>query len=124
MTVQKHINETNNNILQKSKWIFEKENIKSTNRILPIIETVLTNEYSQLKNNIDYFKSIAIEDTCESIQYIPCNLLCILSEEIIRLTAIKQKISSEEEYVSITSHISLVTKSHGFKWIKFNNEIL
>lgn len=36
----------------------------------------------------------------------------------------KQKISSEDEYVSMNSHISLMTKANGFKWIKFNNEII
>ena len=95
-----------------------------TNEILKITEKILNDEYSDLTNEIDYFQLTSIEDTAQSIEFIPKNLLCILADEIIRLTAIKQRISSEKEYVSIKSHISLMTKSHGFKWVKFDEEIL
>ena len=60
----------------------------------------------------------------KSIEFIPNKLLCILSDEIIRLTALKQRISFEEEYVSMNSHISLMTKANGFKWVKLDDEII
>lgn len=88
------------------------------------MEELLTTEYCDLNNEINNFRENTINDTSKSIEFIPNNLLCILADEIIRLTAIKQKILSENEYVSVNSHISLMRKSHGFKWIKFDEEII
>lgn len=122
--INKYILKTNEEILLRLKMEIEKENMMFTNEIIKITEKILNDEYSDLTNEIDYFRFTVIEDTAKSIEFIPNNLLCILADEIIRLTTIKQKISSEEEYVSIKSHISLMTKSHGFKWVKFNEEIL
>ena len=93
-------------------------------KIINLVEDTINNEFSDINNEIDYFRTIDINETSKSIEFIPNNLLCILADEILRLTALKQKISSEEEYVSMTSHISLMTKSNGFKWIKFNDEII
>ncbi len=122
--IHKYILKTNEEILLRLKMEIEKENMTLTNEILKITEKILNDEYSDLTNEIDYFQLTSIEDTAQSIEFIPNNLLCILADEIIRLTAIKQRISSEKEYVSIKSHISLMTKSHGFKWVKFDEEIL
>lgn len=69
----------------------KKNNINNTQQIIKILEKILKEEYSDLDNEINNFRINTI-DTSKSIQFIPNNLLCILAEEIIRLTAIKQKI--------------------------------
>ena len=69
----------------------KKNNINNTQQIIKILEKILKEEYSDLDNEINNFR-INTKDTSKSIQFIPNNLLCILAEEIIRLTAIKQKI--------------------------------
>lgn len=122
--IQGYHAKTNARILQKLKWKFKKENIPNNNEITNIIKQTINEEYSDLNKQIEYFKSIILNDTFKSIEFIPNNILCILADEIIRLTGIKQKISSEDEYVSIKSHVSLITKSHGFKWVKFDDEII
>lgn len=119
-----YFTKTNARVIQKLKWKFKKENIPNNNEIVNIIKQTINEEYSDLNNQIEYFKSIILNDTFKSIEFIPNNILCILADEIIRLTGIKQKISSEDEYVSIKSHVSLMTKSHGFKWAKFDDEII
>ena len=81
-------------------------------------------EYSDLNIMINFFRVDVLDNTSKSIEFIPNNLLCTLADEIIRLTGIKQKISSEDEHVSITSHISLITKLNGFQWFKFDDKIL
>ena len=73
---------------------------------------------------INFFRSDVLDNTSKSIEFIPNNLLSTLTDEIIRLTGIKQKISAEDENVSVNSHISLITKLNGFQWVKFDDEIL
>lgn len=122
--ITKYITKTNDEIILRLKSKLKHEKINSTDKIINIVEKTINNEFSDINNEIDYFRTIGSNETSKSIEFIPNNLLCILADEIIRLTALKQKISSEDEYVSITSHISLMTKSNGFKWVKFNDKIL
>lgn len=121
--IDNYINETNEIILLKLKSKLKKENI-TDDKLIKIVEKILFEEYSDVNHEINNFRLIGINDTSKSIEFIPNILLCILADEIIRLTALKQKISSEDEYVSMSSHISLMTKSQGFKWVKFNDEII
>lgn len=122
--IGKYINKTKEEILESLEWNLKNENISSTEKILNIVKKVLDEEYIDLDDEINHFRLETIKDTSKSIEFIPNNILCILADEIIRLTAIKQKISSENEYVSMKSHISLMSKSNGFKWVKFDDEIL
>lgn len=122
--INDYLNNTNSRILLKLKWELGKENLPFKNKIMKKLEQTINEEYSDLNNQIEYFKSIVLKDTSKSIEFIPNNILCTFADEIIRLTGIKQKISSEDEHVSMKSHISLMTKSHGFKWVKFDDEII
>lgn len=122
--ISKYINETNEVIVHRLKSKLKEEKINTHDKIIEIVENTITTEYSDVNDEIINFKSKGICETSKSIEFIPNHLLCILADEIIRLTAMKQKISSEDEYVSMNSHISLMTKANGFKWIKFNNEII
>ncbi len=122
--ITENIDKTQKNILQKLEWTLKKDNIPLPQKIIKIVKNLLKEEYSDLNNEINNFRINTINDTSKPIQFIPNSLLCSLADEIIRLTAIKQKISSENEYVSINSHISLMTKSNGFKWIKLDDEII
>lgn len=122
--INKYINETNEVIVHRLKSKLKEEKINTHDKIIEIVENTITTEYSDVNDEIINFKSKGICETSKSIEFIPNHLLCILADEIIRLTAMKQKISSEDEYVSMNSHISLMTKANGFKWIKFNNEII
>lgn len=122
--IRGYINETNDEIIHRLKSKLHQENITPVEKILTITTHILNEEYSDLNNEVNIFRINAIEDTSKSIEFIPNNLLCTLADEIIRLTGIKQKISSEEEYVSIKSHISLITKPQGFKWVKLDKDIV
>lgn len=122
--INNYINETNEVIIHRLKSKLEKENFQSINEIITIIEKMLNEEFSDLNNVINNFRFDEVYNTSKSIEFIPNNLLCVLADEIIRLTALKQKISLENEYVNMNSHISLMTKAHGFKWIKLNNAMI
>ena len=122
--INEHIEKTNQIILKKLKSKLKKENIDSEDKIIRILEIILNEEFNELNNIFNYFRVESMNETSKSIEFIPNNLLCILADEIIRLTALKQKISSADEYVSMTSHISLMNKTNGFKWVKFNDEII
>ena len=76
------------------------------------------------KEDIEKYRLDAINDTTKSIEYLPRRLICEFLDTINQLTVIKQQTSSEMETVSKGSHICLITKSHGFQWIKFDAEIL
>ena len=106
--IKRYIDETNEEIIYLLKSKLNQKNINSVEEILTITSKILNEEYSDLSNEINFFRIHAIEDTSKSIEFIPSKLLCTLADEIIKLTDIKQKISSEEEYVSIQSHISLI----------------
>ena len=122
--ITKYINETNEEIVQKFKSTLEKEKITSKDNILEELINILDEEYSDLNIMINFFRFDVLDNTSKSIEFIPNNLLCTLADEIIRLTGIKQKISSEDENVSVNSHISLITKLNGFQWVKFDDKIL
>ena len=52
---------------------------------------MLNEEFSDLNNVINNFRFDELYNTSKSIEFIPNNLLCVLADEIIRLTALKQK---------------------------------
>lgn len=122
--ISEYLDTTKDNIIMKLGLKLEKENIPSKNNIVNTVKNILNEEFSDLMDEINKFRLNTINDTSKSIEFIPNNLLITLVDEIIRLTAIKQKISSENEYVSINSHISLMTKINGFKWVKFDDTII
>lgn len=122
--ITNYILETNEEILQKFKSKLEKEDISKKDKVLKFLSALFDEEYSDLNIMINFFRVDVLDNTSKSIEFIPNNLLCTLADEIIRLTGIKQKISSEDEHVSITSHISLITKLNGFQWFKFDDKIL
>lgn len=122
--INKYIYETNAEILKKFKSTLEKEKITSKEEILEVLINIMNEEYSDLNMMINFFRFDVLDNTSKSIEFIPNNLLSTLADEIIRLTGIKQKISAEDENVSVNSHISLITKLNGFQWVKFDDEIL
>ena len=86
-----YLQKTNSRILLKLKWKLKKEKIPFESKIIELLKETIDEEYSDLNNQIEYFTSIVLQDTSKSIEFIPNKLLCILADEIIRLTGIKQK---------------------------------
>ncbi len=113
-----YINASNESILTHLKWNLEKEEIENSTRILEIIKKLQDEEYHDLFEDIDNYRSDAIDDTSYSIDNLPEWLLCIFAELLIRLTAVKQKTSSNIESVSIDTDILILSKTNSFKWIK------
>ena len=54
----------------------------------------------------------------------PRQLLCDLAGSLIKLTALKQKLSYDLETVSSENDIAVITKSENLKWAKYTDEIV
>ena len=111
-----YIDDANESVLSNIKWNLEKENMENIEGILEIIKNAQDMEFRDLCKNVDNYRSDAIDYTSNSIEYLPPWLLCIFAELLIRLTAVKQKTTSEIESVSISTDILLLEKTKGFKW--------
>lgn len=83
----------------------------------------IDNEYGEINHDIMNFRFNALDYTANSIENLPNWLLSIFAELLIRLTAVKQKTSSEIESVSIESDILIISKTDFFKWVKNYEEI-
>lgn len=119
-----YIEAANESILTHLKWNLEKEKIENCDRILENIKNLQSEEYLDLTEDIDNYRLDAIEDTSYSIDNLPEWLLCIFAELLIRLTAVKQKTSSDIESVSIDTDILILSKTNSFKWIKNHERIV
>ena len=122
--VLQYIKRRNKNMINNISEDLKVNNIDNCDEILEIIKNELNEEYSSLESDIEEYRLDAINDTTKSIEYLPRRLICEFLDTINQLTVIKQQTSSEIETVSKGSHICLITKSHGFQWIKFDKEIL
>ena len=84
----------------------------------------LYKEYSNIKEDIKEFRIDCIKDTSSSLEYLPEWLLCLFADHLVKLTALKQKTSSEIESVSYPTNILLFEKSEGFRWVNLDDRIL
>ena len=100
------------------------ENIENVDKIMDIIKNVLYKEYSNIKEDIKEFRIDCIKDTSSSLEYLPEWLLCLFADHLVKLTALKQKTSSEIESVSYPTKILLFEKSEGFRWVNLDDRIL
>lgn len=66
-----------------------------------ICKTVIDGGYLDLSEYFEDFWLDTLEYTSFTIKYLPNWLLCDLTDYLIQLTALKQKISSEIESVSM-----------------------
>lgn len=78
----------------------------------------LENSLQDLSKNIETYKSDSMNQVLESVRYLPTWILCDLADHLIKLTALKQKLSSEVETVSRETHVAGITKIDNFKWLK------
>ena len=92
--------------------------------IINIYGKLINNKFKTLNTFIEKYKIQSLQDTSESIEYLPNELLCDLADYLIQITELKQKISSELETVSIETNIGLLTKAINFKWVKHNTDRL
>ena len=94
-----YISEANNSILENFKFFIDTNDFE--NGIYEFVKNELNKEYGEINHDIMNFRLNSLEDTSYLIENLPDWLLCIFAELLIRLTAVKQKTSSEIESVSI-----------------------
>ena len=119
--IREYVDDSNEVIIRNMQFILENSDIKNTNKIIDECKTVINDAYNDLNEEIEEFRFDAIQYTSFAIEYLPRNLLCIFVDYLIRLTGLKQKISSDIESVSMQSDIAVMTKVNGFKWFKYDN---
>ena len=120
--LKEYFNVSKELIINDIKNLLEKEKINDIDKIINICKTVINDEYYNLTEYFDDFRLDTIEKTSFGIEYLPHWLLCDLADYLIQLTALKQKISSEIESVSMDADVTLMTKYGGLKWVKYNYE--
>lgn len=120
--LKEYLFNSNDVIIENMRNLLEKENIDEIDKIIDICNIVVNEGYSDLNEYITDYKVGAVEFTSVSIEYLPRWLLCDLADYLIQLTALKQKISSEIESVSMEADVTLMTKYDGLKWVKYNYE--
>jgi hypothetical protein len=120
--ILKYISDANESILKNFRWDLEKENIENVDKIIEFLKNEQDKEYLMIERYILDFRLDALEETTYSIKNLPEWLLCLFADLLIRLTAVKQKTSSEIESVSVDTDILVMLKTDGFKWINNNEE--
>ena len=74
--------------------------------------------YKDIGQQIQNFKINGIYDTSEFAEYLPKQIHWDLANYLIKLTALKQKFSSDNETVSSETEIAFITKHNHFEWIQ------
>ena len=77
--------------------------------------------HQKITKNIKKYKVNAFSETSESTNHLPKIVLWDLSDYLIKLTALKQKLSPYSETVSSETEIAFIQKTHNFKWVKKEN---
>lgn len=77
-----------------------------------------------LETYIKTYKLDTLINTSNSCEYMPRQLLCDLADSLIKLTALKQKLSYDLETVSSENDIAVITKSENLKRAKYTDEIV
>ena len=122
--IKSHIRDTDEEILMNMEWYLKDNDFENYKDILEVLKKELNNKFFDLIQTIDTFKIDMLEDTSYSCEYVPRQLLCDFADSLIKLTALKQKLSLDLETVSSESDMALITKTGNFKWIKYNEEIV
>lgn len=83
------------------------------------IDDVIKEVASEVKNDIDEFKSNEyIQPLLSAISSLPKEELAALAETLVNLTSVKRKMSLGMETVGGPIDVALITKGEGFIWIK------
>ena len=122
--ILKYVADANQSIVDSFKLDIEKNNIENSDIVIELLKKAQNKEYSKIVKHIDKFRLSALIDTTYSIENLPEWLISIFADLLIRLTAVKQKTSSEIESVSIESDILIISKVDGLKWLKTEDRIL
>ena len=122
--IKDYVKEAHEGLLQNIEWHLINENIPQVDKITSITESELEKMKKEFNQQIDYYKTNILKDTCDSCEYLPRQLLSDLASTLIELTSLKQKISLDLETVSSEKDILLITKSDDVKWLKFTEEIV
>lgn len=99
---------------------YTKEQIKN---LIDICKLIIEDTYSDFNETIKKFKHDSIKDTSESAEFLPKFIHWNLADYLIKLTALKQKFSSENETVSSETEIAFITKQNYFEWVQKENII-
>lgn len=117
-----YVSDANESIVENFKWSLEKENIENVDGIIESLKNVQNGEFRDIERYIIDFRLDALEYTTYSIENLLEWLLCLFADLLIRLTALKQKTTSEIESVSMDSDVLVMEKTNSFKWIKNHEE--
>ena len=118
--IKEYIEESNNIFLNELTYRLTTRKYNKTliDEILKICTTLMSDIYKDIGQQIQNFKINGIYDTSEFAEYLPKQIHWDLANYLIKLTALKQKFSSDNETVSSETEIAFITKHNHFEWIQ------
>ncbi len=119
-----YVDDANKEIINNMEWYLTDNNFENRTEIIEALKNEFDSRFLDLNNSINNFKLDSIQYTSSCCEYLPRQLLCDFADSLIKLTALKQKLSLDLETVSSESDIALITKANNLKWIRYTEEIV
>lgn len=116
--IHEYINESKRTFINEFKHKLTKMKLNKTDEMLKISFELIDNIYADIGQHIENFRIQAIYNASEFTENLPRQIHWDLANHLIKLTALKQKFSTESETVSSETEIAFITKTNGFEWVK------
>jgi len=123
-SIKNFVKSSNNELIKNMESYLKKEDVKNYEQIMFRLKNELKINLIDLETYIKTYKLDTLINTSNSCEYMPRQLLCDLADSLIKLTALKQKLSYDLETVSSENDIAVITKSENLKWAKYTAEIV
>ena len=122
--IEYYLEKSNRTFIHEFKEKLNEEKLDSNQieEIILICEKLIEETYSDMPQTMEDYKLNALYNTSKSAEYLPKNILWDLADYLIKLTALKQKLTSDYETVSRETKIAFIHKTKNFKWIKKEEE--
>jgi len=92
---------------EKKKIIFEKT-----------LEKITKKEYKEFQRQFEsYEQSVFVNSITEAVGFLPIKEMAEMAEALVNITALKRKVSPDQETVGGTTDVAVITKGDGFIWI-------
>lgn len=118
--VEYYIQSSNNDFINvfKEKLINQNYSEEEVEKLVSCSKMLLDNAYKDVHEDFDEYRLNIIDEVSEFSEFLPKVILWDYANHLIKISALKQKFSPENETVSIETEIAHITKNNGFEWIK------
>ena len=121
--IEEYIRFSNNDFIKifKEKLTDKDYSDEEVEKLVSCSKLLLDNVYDGVHEDINKFRLNILDEVSQYSEFLPKLILWDYANHLIKISALKQKFSSEDETVSIETEIAHITKHNGFEWIKKEN---